>query len=87
MPTQITVDGACNLYLSELEREMTGMTQSDRLIKRYSAYVERTRKTVYLSIVDLVREVQIRSEVGKSRAIEYVQQLVDSKGDPIYLVS
>lgn len=63
------------------------MTQSDRLIKRYSVYVERTKKTVFLSIVDLIREVQNRTEIGKTKSIEYTQQLVDSKGDPIYTIT
>ena len=87
MVTQITVDQSCSLYLAELQREMAGMSQSDRLIKRYSVYVARTKRTEFLSIVDLVREVQNRTEIGKTRAIEYVNELVDSKGDPIYQIT
>jgi len=86
MASQITVNGACDLYLSELQRQMQGMTQSDRLIKRYSVYVERTKKTVFLSIVDLIREVQNRTEIGKTKAVEYTQQLVDSSGNQIYQI-
>ena len=87
MATSITVNQACNLYQSELEREMTGMTQSDRLIKRYSVYVARTKRTEFLSIVDLIREVQNRTEIGKTKSIEYTQQLTDSSGNPLYLIS
>jgi len=87
MATSITVNQACNLYQSELEREMTGMSQSDRLIKRYSVHVARTKRTEFLSIVDLVREVQNRTEIGKTKSIEYVNQLVDSKGEPIYTIT
>ena len=86
MASQITVNGACDLYLSELQRQMQGMTQSDRLIKRYSAYVERTKKTVFLSIVDLIREVQNRTEIGKTKSIEFVNQLVDKDGNQIYQI-
>lgn len=87
MPTQITVNSACDLYLSELQRQMSGMSQSDRLIKRYSVYVERTKKTVFLSIVDLVKEVQNRTEIGKIRSIEFVNQLVDKDENPIYVIT
>jgi len=87
MATQITINGACDLYLSELQREMAGMSQSDRLIKRYSVFVERTKRTVFLSIVDLIREVQNRTEIGKARAVEYVNELVDSKGESIYTIT
>ena len=87
MVTQITVNQAADLYLSELQREMTGMTQSDRLIKRYSVYVERTKKTVFLSIVDLIREVQNRTEIGKTKSIEFTNQLVDRDGNQIYTIT
>ena len=86
MVSNITINQASDLYLSELTRQMQGMTQSDRLIKRYSVYVERTKKTVFLSIVDLIREVQNRTEIGKTKAVEYTQQLVDSSGEPIYQI-
>jgi len=87
MATSITVNGACDLYLSELQREMAGMSQSDRLIKRFSVFVQRTQRTVFLSIVDLIREVQNRTEIGKTKAVEYTQQLVDSSGNPIYQIT
>jgi len=87
MATQITINSVCDLYLSELQREMAPMSQSDRLIKRYSVYVDRTKKTVFLSIVDLIREVQNRTEIGKTKAIEFTQQLVDKDGNPIYIIT
>lgn len=87
MVTNITMNQALELYASELDREMKGLTQSDRLIKRYSAFIERTKKTVFLSIVDLVREVQNRTEVGKIKAISYIDQLTDKNGDPLYLIT
>ena len=75
------------MYQAELERQMQGMTQSDRLIKRYSAYVERTKKTVFLSIVDLIREVQNHTEIGKVKVVEYTQQLETASGDPLYTIT
>ena len=87
MATNITMNQALELYAAELDREMKGLSQSDRLIKRYSVFIERTKKTVFLSIVDLVREVQNRTEVGKIRAITYIDQLTDKDGNPLYLIT
>jgi len=86
MVTEITLNTAYGMYGAELERQMTGLTQSDRQIKRYSAYVERTKKTVFLSLVDLVREVQNRTEIGKVKTLEYIQQLQTASGEQLYLI-
>jgi len=86
MVTEITLNTAFGMYQAELERQMVGLNQSDRISKRYSAYVERTKKTVFLSIVDLIREVQNHTEIGKVKTIEYVQQLQTASGDPLYMI-
>ena len=86
MVTEITLNDAFQLYGAELERQMVGLTQSDRQIKRFMVYSPTVKRTVALSLVDLIREVQNRTELGKVKVVEYVQQLMDSKGEPLYII-
>lgn len=86
MVKEIAIADAFSLYQAELERQMAGLPQSDRLIKRFMVYNPRLRRTVPLSLVDLIREVQNRTEIGKVETVEYVQQLTDKDGNPLYVI-
>lgn len=84
MPVEITKNQAAELYLAELQREMAGLSPVDRMIKRYAVKVG--TRTVFLSIVEMIAEVQNRTQIGLKRAVEYTQQLKDSKDEQLYLV-
>ena len=86
MPTEITKDQAANLYLSQLQSESAKLGPNDRIIKRFMVTEPATNKMVFLSYVDLITQVQNRTAIGMTKAIEYVQQLVNGKGEPLYII-
>ena len=86
MPTEITKDQAANLYLSQLQSESAKLGPVDRNIKRFFAKDPNTGIESFLSYVDLITQVQNRTAIGMNKAIEYAQQLVNGKGEPLYII-
>lgn len=86
MVTEITKNQVAELYLSQLQTEAAALSAVDREIKRYIVTDPVTRRMVTLSIVDLMTEVQNRSQVGMLKAVAYVQELKDAKGEQLYLI-
>jgi len=86
MPTEITKDQAANLYLSQLQSESSKLGPNDRIIKRFMVTDPATNRMVFLSYVDLITQVQNRTAIGMTKAIEYVQQLVNGKAEPLYII-
>jgi len=86
VPTEITKDQAANLYLSQLQSESAKLGPVDRNIKRFMVTEPATNKMIFLSYVDLITQVQNRTAIGMNKAVEYVQQLVNGKGEPLYII-
>jgi len=86
MPTEITQDQAAKLYLSQLQSESAKLGPNGRIIKRYFARDPNTGIESFLSIVDLITQVQNRTAIGMNKAIEYTQQLKNGKGEPLYII-
>ena len=86
MPTEITKDQAANLYLSQLQSESAKLGPVDRNIKRYMVTEPSTNRMIFLSITDLITQVQNRTAIGMNKAIEYTQQLKNGKGEPLYII-
>ena len=86
MPTEITKDQAANLYLSQLQRQSSRLGPNSRIIKRYFVRDPNTGIESFLSIVDLITQVQNRTAIGMKNAIEYTQQLENGKGEPLYII-
>jgi len=86
MVTEITKNQTAQLYLSQLPAEAAKLSAVDREIKRYSVKSPTTKRTVFLSIVELMTEVQNRSQVGMLKAVAYVQELKDAKDEQLYLI-
>ena len=86
MVQEITKDQAAQLYLSQLQKEAAALSAVDREIKRYIVTDPVTRRMITLSITDLMTEVQNRTQVGMLKAVAYVQELKDAKGEQLYLI-
>jgi len=87
MVVEITKDQAATLYLSQLQTEAAALSPVDREIKRFIVTEPVTRRMITLSIVDLMTEVQNRSQVGMLKAVAYVQELKDAKGEQLYIIT
>lgn len=86
MVTEITRDQAAQLYLTQLQSEAAKLTPVDREIKRFMVVDPRTTKMVFLSYVDLITNVQNRSQIGMKKAVEYVQQLKTPDDEQMYII-
>lgn len=86
MPTEITKEQAARLYLSQLQSESAKLGPNDRIIKRFMVTEPATNRMVFLSYVDLITQVQNRTAIGMTKAIEYAQQLKASDGTPLYII-
>ncbi len=86
MVQEITKNQAAELYLAQLQTEAAALLPVDREIKRYIVTDPVTRRMVTLSIVDLITEVQNRSQIGMLKAVAYVQELKDAKDEQLYLI-
>lgn len=86
MVQEITKNQAAQLYLAQLQTEAAALSAVDREIKRYIVTDPVTRRMITLSITDLITEVQNRSQVGMLKAVAYVQELKDAKGEQLYLI-
>jgi len=86
VPTEITKDQAANLYLSQLQSESAKLGPVDRNIKRYMVTEPATNRMIFLSITDLITQVQNRTAIGMNKAVEYVQQLKGPKDEPLYII-
>lgn len=86
MVTEITKNQAADLYLSQLQVEAAALSPVDQQIKRYIVTDPVTRRMITLSIVDLMTEVQNRTQVGMLKALTYIEGLKDAKGEPLYIV-
>ena len=87
MVTQITIQQAASLYLSQLQSESSSLPYVQQTIKRFMVTDPKTSRMIALSYVDLIREVQNMSQVGLNKAVEYVQGLKDAKGEAIYQIA
>lgn len=87
MVTEITKNQVAELYLAQLQSEAAKLSAVDREIKRYIVTDPATRRSITLSIIDLMTEVQNRSQVGMLKAVAYVQELKDAKGEQLYLIT
>lgn len=87
MVQEISKDQAAQLYLSQLQSEAAKLSAVDREIKRYIVTDPVSKRMITLSIVDLITEVQNRSQVGMLKAVAYVQELKDAKGEQLYIIT
>lgn len=85
MPVEITKAQAADMYLSQLQSEAAKLMPVDRTIKRFSVKGP-TGKTIFLSYVELIAEVQNRTQIGLMKSVEYVQQLKTPAYEQMYLV-
>ena len=86
MPTEITKDQAAQLYLSQLQSESVKLGPVDKNIKRIMVTEPATNRMIFLSYTDLITQVQNRTAIGMNKAVEYVQQLKNGKGEPLYII-
>ncbi len=87
MVQEITKNQAAELYLSQLQTEAAALSPVDQNIKRFIVTVPVTGRMITLSIVDLMTEVQNRSQIGMLKAVAYVQELKDAKGEQLYIIT
>ncbi|GAH17350.1 unnamed protein product [marine sediment metagenome] len=45
-----------------------------------------TNRMIFLSYTDLITQVQNRTAIGMNKTVEYVQQLKNGKGEPLYII-
>ena len=86
MPIQITKNQAADLYLAQLQSEAAKLPPVDRDIKRFMVTQPVTNRMIFMSYTDLITEVQNRTAIGMNKTVEYVQQLKDGKGEPMYQI-
>jgi len=86
MVQEITKTQAAQLYLSQLQSEAARLSAVDREIKRYIVADPVSKRSITLSIVDLITEVQNRSQIGMLKTVAYVQELKDAKDEQLYLI-
>lgn len=86
MVTQITINQAVQLYLQQLQSEASKLPYVQQNIKRFMVTDPKTNRMFSLSYLDLIREVQNMSQIGQNKAVEYVQNLKDVKGEAMYQV-
>lgn len=84
MVQKITMRQALGVYQAQLESMMARMSPVERRLKMVGPVVN--GRQIYLTYEERIREVMNGTQIGQQAALEYINQLEDPKGDPMYIV-
>lgn len=86
MVQNISTAQAVSMYLAVVQQQYAAAPPLQRILKTHFGPVVNGKQQSY-SLMDILRELQNGSQLGKQMAVQYAQGLMDANNQPRYAVT